>query len=289
MQIGIMGAGKVGCALAIGLKGKGVRISGVYSRSNDSAVYLNNRLGLAVPNDIVWLVKNSDTIFLAVPDKEINILANTIAKTVESSALKSKVFFHCSGALTSDELSVLAELGGVVGSLHPLQTFADKENGWRGMESIYFGFEGCKEALLCAKEIMGLLNGSMLMLDKESKPLYHAAACILSNYMVTLSYISDNILASIGIQSGEGTKAFMPLIEKTVENIKSLGALKALTGPVSRGDCGVIRQHIEALNGRNPEMVEVYKSLGRKTVEAALKKGSIDGNVADNLNECFKG
>jgi len=44
MNIGIIGAGKVGCALAEGLKNNGFNISGVYSRSVGSQKYLAKNL-----------------------------------------------------------------------------------------------------------------------------------------------------------------------------------------------------------------------------------------------------
>jgi predicted short-subunit dehydrogenase-like oxidoreductase (DUF2520 family) len=38
------------------------------------------------------------------------------------------------------------------------------------------------------RNIVGALNGRMLSIKKEDKPLYHAAACIMSNYMVTIAH-----------------------------------------------------------------------------------------------------
>jgi predicted short-subunit dehydrogenase-like oxidoreductase (DUF2520 family) len=32
------------------------------------------------------------------------------------------------------------------------------------------------------------LNGKIVKIEKENKPIYHACACIISNYTVTLLY-----------------------------------------------------------------------------------------------------
>jgi len=52
-----------------------------------------------------------------------------------------------SGALTAKALKPLENLGAYTGSLHPIQSVADKDSGWKKLYNIYYGFEGCEEAL----------------------------------------------------------------------------------------------------------------------------------------------
>lgn len=288
MKVGIIGAGKMGCALALALKQKGATLSGVYSRNEASAWFLTDRLGEPFENNLARTVGDSEVLLVTVPDSAIEEMAREISTKVGHLDLCWKTFLHCSGALSSDALESLRLQGGYTGSLHPIQTFADRENGWKGLEGIYFGFEGCTEAKEHAGKIVEMLGGHMLVVEKKDKPLYHAAACILSNYTVTLSYLAGNLLDSIGIGRDTGVKAFMPLLEKTVKNIGELGSAGALTGPISRGDSRVVEGHIKAMEEQNPGMGQVYRLLGRMTAELALKKGSIGPLDMEKLYKVLK-
>ena len=288
MKIGIIGAGRMGCALALGLKQKGFTISGIYSRNEESARALSGKLDNSCCDSLTGTVKNANVIFIAVPDNAIESVASEIASIAGHAGIWGKTFFHCSGGLTSEVLNPLEKLGGYTGSFHPIQTFADKENGWKGLENSYFGFEGSSEARKDADTIIRAFGGRILDVRKEDKPLYHAAACILSNYLVTLSWVAGNLFSTIGIDHDAGVKALMPLLEKTVKNIDTMGSLNALTGPISRGDYGVVQGHVKALQQKSPGTVDLYKILGRAAVEMALKRGSICEEDSDKLNEVLR-
>lgn len=284
MRVGIIGAGRVGCSLAIGFKRKGHDIAGVFSKSPESVQELAEHISGHFDNDLKAAVNCSELIFITVPDTSIRQAASEIVSSLEPSEIKGKVFFHCSGALESGYLNDIEECGGLIGSLHPIQTFASKTEGWKGLDNIYFGYEGSEEALQCANAVVDIFNGSLLRIKKEDKPVYHAAACIISNYTVTLSYLAGNLLEKIGIQPEAGSKAFMPLLKNTVSNIEALGSLKALTGPVSRGDSEVVAGHLRALNDKCPEAVDAYRTLACATLELASKNGRLTG---DKLNQLF--
>jgi len=203
--------------------------------------------------------------------------------------LSGRVFLHCSGALSSEALECIRSAGGWTGSLHPIQTFPDRKTSWENMFGIYFGFEGSIEAEAASKEIVDLLDGTILMVDEGAKSLYHAAACVLSNYMATLSHTAARMLECAGIERETGIKAFAPLLQSTLENINKLGSVKALTGPISRGDSGTISAHLEALERQLPDELNLYKSLGRATVLLALEKGTINGEMALELMRLLGG
>ncbi len=280
MRIGIIGAGKVGCALA----SKGFTISGVYSRSRESTGFLCDVIGTTFENSIQQTIRLSEVVLLTVPDSAIQLMAEAVTSYADIDDMKGKVFMHCSGALSSDVLEAISRRGGYTGSLHPIQTFAGRQEGWKGMEGICFGFEGSSQARACGDEIARAFNGTMLEIESSSKSLYHAAACILSNYTVTLSHLTGMLLDRIGIHQGEGLKAFSPLLQRTVGNILESGSINSLTGPISRGDVGVVESHIRALSIEEPEVVEVYKALGKATVRLAVEKGSIDEDGALKLH-----
>lgn len=283
MRAGIIGAGRVGCSLAIALLKKGMPITGVYSRDVVSARILMKELVCPVFDDISSLVESSDTVFITVPDTSISSVSEQIVKSCGRNSLKGKMFLHCSGALTSDELRCICEEGGFTGSLHPIQTFPNRLDSWESMYNISFGFEGSIEAEAAATEVVSLLGGEMFRVSAEGKSLYHAAACVLSNYTVTLSYVAAKLLEHAGINGEIGIRAFAPLLHSTVENITRLGIVEALTGPVSRGDTGTVAVHLKAMGQAFPNETDLYMSLGRETVELALEKGTIDEDQAGEM------
>lgn len=286
-SIGIIGTGKLGSSLAVALQSKGFKISGLYSIRGVSQNELCTNLGIFIENDLKKTIDRSDIIFITVPDSQIKNTAIQISQTVEADGLKSKCFFHMSGALTSDELVDLGT-GIYTGSLHPIQTFAGSVNDPNIFEGIYFGFEGCSDAYLAAKCLVDSLSGKIINIQKAYKPIYHACACIISNYTVTLSYTVEKLLRVMNVEDQIGINAFLPLLKGTVANIEKFGSMMSLTGPISRGDLNVIKDHIEALNKKSGCLEnELYRVMALATADLACDKGSIDESIKLSINKLF--
>ena len=47
--------------------------------------------------------------------------------------------------------------------------------------------------------------------------------------------------------AGVPIEALLPLVRATLDNVDELGADRALTGPVARGDLDTVRRHLDAL------------------------------------------
>jgi predicted short-subunit dehydrogenase-like oxidoreductase (DUF2520 family) len=289
-SIGIIGTGKLGSSLAVALQSKGFDISGLYSIGGVSQECLCSRLGIRAKNDLRKSVVGSDIIFITVPDSQIRSVSRQISHSLDALTLKKKYFFHMSGALTSDELADLGKFGAYIGSLHPIQTFAGTINDSKIFEGIYYGFEGSCEAYTAAEYIVDILNGSIFSIDKGNKPIYHACACIISNYMVTLSYTVEKLLKIMSVENAISINAFMPLLKGTVDNIEKFGSIKSLTGPISRGDLSIIKGHMEALDEKSGYLErELYRVMGAATADLACEKGSIDENIKLSINNLLKG
>lgn len=282
MKIGIVGAGRVGCAFAAALADRGVEISGVYSRTPEWTDYIGKRLNRTFPNDLEQVVEDAALVLLTVSDSSISKVSDRIALEC-CNIIKGKVFLHCSGALTSAELGALASKGAYTGSLHPIQTFADRENGWKGLTRIYSGFEGSTDARILAKDLIDVLDGTLLDIKPEAKPLYHAAACFISNYVVALSQASSILLALAGVGNELGIKPMMPLLKNSVHNIEAVGIEGALTGPIARGDMETVKAHLKAMDAIGHGVMELYKAAGVLAVDVALRKGTIHLEQANEL------
>ncbi len=288
LNVAVVGAGKVGSALAVALdECGGYRISGVASRSLESARRLGELVKAPASNDPLDVVRSADVVFITTPDREIRPAADEIAR--RGGFCPGQVVAHTSGALTSEELSAAREGGADVVSIHPLQSFANTENGASRLEGVYFAVEGDAGALPTADRIVNDLGGILLHLRGEDKALYHAAACVASNYLVALIHLATGLLERCGLDREHGLKALVPLLDGTLQNIKELGAVDALTGPVARGDVPTLQWHLDAFARRDAEAGELYRRLGLYALQVAREKGSVESARAAAIERLLEG
>lgn len=282
LKIGIIGVGVVGGAIAALLNDRGYLIHGLSSRDITKVTSLAAQLNCKVIKEPTDLVKDCDVVFITTPD---SIIGDICIKAERNKVIKSKQYIiHMSGALTSEVLHSAKESGAYVLSMHPLQSFASLEEAIKNIPNSYFALEGDKEAIILAEEIVKGLEGIAIEINKESKPIYHAAACVASNYLVALANLSIEFLAKANFTEDQAQKALLPLIKGTINNIEKLGTIKALTGPIARGDYKTVENHLKAL-GLDPEKNMLYRQLGAYTTKIALKKGTITTDTQSDIEK----
>lgn len=282
--IAIIGAGKVGSALGILLQQRGYRVSGVASRTAQSAEKLAARLKCPAL-DAKEAASRADLVFITTPDRMIAPVAAAIA--AGGGVRAGQVLVHTSGAHPASELHGVREAGALAMSIHPLQSFAGVQSAMENLPGSYFALEGDEEAMPVARQVVSDLDGRCFIISAADKPLYHAAACIASNYLVSLMHFATGLYARFGLGPEEAFEALLPLVRGTVANIARVGPTGALTGPVARGDGTTIAGHIDAFKKLEPEMRELYGKLGQYTVQVALEKGSINEAQGREINQIF--
>ncbi|WP_418791361.1 Rossmann-like and DUF2520 domain-containing protein [Phosphitispora sp. TUW77] len=284
-RVGVIGTGVVGSAVAILLQDKGHKVTGLYSKTGISAANLAGRLGCTTFANPEQVLGYAEVIFLTTPDSELDYIVSLLA---ESGLVKEKHhFFHMSGALPAEVLVPLREQGGNICSLHPLQSFAGIEQALVNLPGSFFSVQGDAAAMKTAYRLVADLEGVSFDIRSEDKPLYHLGAVVASNYFVALIHFVLQIYNSIGISEDEAIGALLPLIKGTLSNIEEIGTVKALTGPVARGDFGIIEAHLRAISKLPHSYIDLYKTLGRYTVQIALEKGSIDETQTNLLLKLF--
>jgi predicted short-subunit dehydrogenase-like oxidoreductase (DUF2520 family) len=179
--------------------------------------------------------------------------------------------------------------GAFVASIHPVHSFSSIDNAIKNIPGSVFGITAEKKAEKLAKEIVADLGGIPFSISARQKPLYHAAACFASNYLVSLLYAVESIYHSVGINKTNAQRAYLPLVYGTLKNIEKSGSIQALTGPVSRGDSGTIQKHVIALKETLPQYLRLYSELGLVTTEIALKKGTLNSRKAKIISNILKG
>ena len=231
-------------------------------------------------------MKEADCILITTPDDAISSACQEISF---SPAIKGKFAFHMSGAGGLDLLETAKMAGAVVASIHPLQSFSSIDQAIQNIPGSYFGITADKKAQKIAKNIVRDLGGISLLISSDQKPLYHAAACFASNYLVSLMNVVESIYQAIGLNEKDAKKAYLPLVYGSLKNIDKSGSIHSLTGPIARGDFGTIKKHITAINKNLPQYSFLYSSLGLITVKVAQQKGTLNAEQAKRINAILKG
>lgn len=299
----IIGAGRLGTTLASVLAIKPVsdlKVRYIASRTEKSLIKAKKIIGkhgreIIFTKDMVEGVKDCSIIFICTPDDEIEKVCNNIAKNAELS-LRGKYFIHFSGSKRLEVLNNAKKLGAYVASVHPMKSFASIADSIRTIGGTVYGitFEKthlCRESTEAKSliiDIVEALGGTTVEVKDDDKPLYHAAACVASNYLVSLINYAVEINEKIGIKSEDSLKGLIGLIESTINNIKKLGTKKALTGPIARGDTGTIKEHLDNFK-KNFEKGDylLYKVLGLTTSKIAYENKWISRRTFQEFKTIF--
>jgi predicted short-subunit dehydrogenase-like oxidoreductase (DUF2520 family) len=219
----------------------------------------------------------AELIFITTPDDVIS----TVVSEVNWHTGQSVV--HCSGADSVETIRSAENQGASVGGFHPLQTFASVQQAIDNIPGSTFALETGEPLLTTLKDMVAALGGTWIELAADDKVLYHAAAVIACNYLVTLVKLATDLWQIFDVPREKATRALLPLLTGTIANIERVGIPQCLTGPIARGDTGTIEKHLHALQRTAPELLATYCDLGRQTVPIAQAKGRIDENRANEL------
>jgi predicted short-subunit dehydrogenase-like oxidoreductase (DUF2520 family) len=220
--LAIVGRGRLGTALAVALERAGYEVAGPLGHGADCA--------------------GASAVLLCVPDKEIGAAAAAIRSEIPVG--------HCSGATGLEPLFPHEAF-----SLHPLMTVTAAGAEFAGAGAAIDGTT--PQALELARGLARSLGMLPVRIAPEDRVLYHAAASIASNFLVTLEAAAERLAAGAGLERA----LLVPLVRATVENWAELGGERALTGPVTRGDGAIVARQRAAIADRAPELQELFDAL----------------------------
>jgi predicted short-subunit dehydrogenase-like oxidoreductase (DUF2520 family) len=226
----IVGAGRLGHALAGALRDAGRPVDGPLGRGADGA--------------------GADVVLLCVPDAEISAAAAAIRP--------GPLVGHCSGALG---LGVLGAREGF--SLHPLMTVTAAGARFDGAGAAVDG--SSPRALATAVDLAEAVGLRPTRIAPQDRAAYHAAASMASNFLITLEAAAERLAAT----AGADRNLLVPLVRATVENWAALGPERALTGPVARGDETTVQRQRAAIAERTPELLDMFDVLVAVTRDLA--------------------
>jgi predicted short-subunit dehydrogenase-like oxidoreductase (DUF2520 family) len=232
-RIAIVGCGRMGRALAAALARSGVDVDGPLGRGATG--------------------ESADVVLLCVPDAQIESAAALIAP--------GRLVGHCSGATTLEPLEPHEAF-----SIHPLMTVTGASARFDGAGCVIAG--ATERALGMAAALARTLGMRAAVVPDEDRALYHAAASMASNYVVTLAAAAERLAEAAGIDRALLT----PLVRAAIENWATEGAARALTGPIARGDDATAARQRTAVAARAPELLAVWDALAAET-QALARSG----------------
>lgn len=224
----------------------------------------------------------TSAVFLSVPDEGLEAMALALASQGEVQG--GCTAYHLSGALGTDPLAPLLGVGYSIGCMHPLQSLADPVLGADQLRGTYFSVSGDRGAVALARRLLHPLAGGVITVPVAKRPLYHAAAVFASNYLAGLIAAAGRLMAQAGVAEDEALEAILPLARGSLENLGRLGPVRALTGPVSRGDAETIRLHLRTLEPREQRL---YASLGLEILKLA-EEGGLDEEAAEVIQDMLE-
>lgn len=283
-RIAIVGPGRVGQSVGKLLRAAGYPISAVVGRDIASTRPAADFIGAELmATTHLERCCTADVIFLTVPDDALGAIIEALTHI---ELRPGTLLVHCSGLHTTQIFAPLDPEGREILTLalHPLQTFASPAAGWAALPGSYCSLQGDESAIESGGAIVEDLGCSSFVIDATHKIRYHAAACMVSNYVTTLIDVATELCTDIPVPDAIFPAAFKPLLEAAVSNSIKVGPPQALTGPIVRGDSGTLAAHVKEIEHCSPDLLPLYRALAHQTLEVALKSGRLEQGDASQLS-----
>ncbi|MGW2170486.1 DUF2520 domain-containing protein [Streptomyces sp. NPDC001705] len=278
LTVGVVGAGRVGPALAASLQLAGhrpVAVSGVSDASRRRAAALLPDVPLMAPAEVL---QHAELVLLTVPDDALPGLVSGLAET--GAVRPGQLLVHTSGRYGARVLDPALRAGALPLALHPAMTFTGTPVDVQRLAGCSFGVTAPEELRLAAEALVIEMGGEPEWIAEDRRPLYHAALALGANHLVTLVAQSMELLRTAGVAAPD--RMLGPLLGASLDNALRSGDA-ALTGPVARGDAGTVAAHIVELREHAPQAVAGYLAMARATADRALAHGLLKAELAEDL------
>jgi predicted short-subunit dehydrogenase-like oxidoreductase (DUF2520 family) len=253
MRHAVVGYGRLARALVPALRGAG------------ETVWVGRR----VPGDgeltAAEAVARADWVWLTVPDDAIAATAAALPWAPGQLAL------HCSGATP---LAALAAAPAAAG-FHPLKLLA----GDAGLAGAHAGIEADaahRPALEALAHALGLVPlGLPSPMSVQARAAYHAAANLAASGVLAVLAEAGALWSAAGLPGESALAALLPLTRGTLDTAAARGLAGAVSGPIARGDAGVLARHLDALAAAGLD-ADLLRALGLRQLALAEAAGRLD-------------
>lgn len=213
----------------------------------------------------VEAARAGDWVWLTVPDDRIAATAAGLPWRPGQLAL------HCSGATPLSALSPALAVAG----FHPLKLLA----GDAGLAGVHVGIEAdaihgpALEALAQALGLVPLMLPSPM--SAQARAAYHAAANLAASGVLAVLAEAQSLWAAAGLAPAGALAALAPLTRGALDTAAARGLAGAVSGPIARGDAGVLARHLQALAAAGLD-ADLLRALGLRQLALAEASGRLD-------------
>lgn len=246
-----IGAGNLASHLAVELNEKAGKVIQVYSRTEESARTLAEKIGADFTSQTENITSAADIYFVALKDSAVSEVLSRVD-------FLNKPLIHCSGSLP---LSALDGFSSKTGVLYPLQTFS-KGRPVDFSKIPVFVEANNRETLQLVQTLAETISEKVTSLDSEKRKSLHISAVFACNFVNHFYSLAAEFLESMNIEFD----VLHPLIAETARKAIGMHPRKAQTGPAVRYDENIIDDHLTQL-ATFPELKELYSSISKSIFE----------------------
>ncbi len=273
LDVGVVGAGRVGAVLGAALRLAEHKVVGASGVSDASATRIEALLPGTPRLDPEAVVRAADLVLLTVPDDALGPLVAGLAAV--GAWRPGQIAVHASGLHGLAPLEPAARAGVLPLAIHPAMTFRGTSVDLARLREAVFAVTAPAPVLPIAQALVVEIGGEPVVVAEEDRALYHAGIVHGANHVVALVSQAMGVLRAAGIE--DPGPLLGPLLRASIDGAlaEAPGAATTLTGPIVRGDIGTISAHVAALRSR-PQTLATYRALARATADLALGAGRID-------------
>jgi predicted short-subunit dehydrogenase-like oxidoreductase (DUF2520 family) len=278
LRVGVVGAGRVGTALAVALSRAGHKVVAASAVSEQSRHRVERFLPGTPVRQPAEVFSDADLVLLTVPDDALGGLVSGLTAT--GAPVAGRLVAHASGRHGLAVLEPATRLGALPLALHPVMTFTGRPDDVQRLAGISFGVTAPTALRSVAEVLVMEMGGEAVFIEEEDRWLYHAALAGAANHLVTQIVQACDLLSQAGV--AQPARMLGPLVSAALDNALRLGDA-ALTGPVARGDAQTVASHVAALRDAAPEALPAYLALARLTATRAMASGLLRPDDAQRL------
>lgn len=287
-SINVIGCGKVGKTLSRLWTRHGIfRVQSVLNRSLRSSSQAVEFVGAGRAVDDYARLGHADLVMISTSDEAIE----TCCRRLCASGILTEgvIVFHTSGSLPSSLLESARSQGALIASLHPVKSFADPATASKTFAGTFCALEGDPQACDVLRDALRPCRATTFPVDPEFKTIYHAATVVTSNYLVALMEVALRCFEKAGIDRQAALDLMQPITTGTAANLFELGPVRALTGPIARGEPSVIERQSEALGQWDETIQSIYKALGRIALDLSAEQGTATPDALAAIKKTLRG
>ncbi|MCW2949696.1 MAG: glycerol-3-phosphate dehydrogenase [Thermoleophilia bacterium] len=283
LTFGIVGAGRLGLAIARTLQHEGFVVAQASSRSAAGRERATRLLGVAAHEDPLQAAQHVDVVVVCVPDDALASVVGRLAqRPTDASPMQLRVV-STSAAGGIRALDPLLHMGHATSVVHPVAsvTGVDEHAPLAGFAAA-IGAEDASAATF-ASAFAHALGMVPFAIDATAWPLHAAACATAANLTTTLLAMADDFAREAHIHPQVAQSAYGKLAASAVDRALRHGAGPECAGPIERGDVAALSQQLIAVRTHAPEHQALFRAGLADAVQRAFGAGHIDMDTAHRL------